>query len=37
MAKIYYNMITIGKWSIDNVPMLWLADTQALLDADKAA
>ena len=36
MAKIYYNLITMDPplWSIENVPDLWRADTQALLDAD---
>lgn len=33
MAKIYYNLITAGQWSIDNVPTRWKDDTQALLDA----
>lgn len=34
MAKIYYNLITVGQWSIDNVPTRWREDVQALLDAD---
>lgn len=36
MAKIYYNLIVAGQWSIDRVPVKWRADTQALLDADSA-
>lgn len=36
MAKIYYNLINANLWSIDNVPTKWKAETQALLDDDKA-
>lgn len=37
MAKIYYNLITMNPplWTIENVPSLWRADVQALLDTDK--
>lgn len=34
MAKIYYNLIVAGQWTIERVPVKWRADTQALLDAD---
>lgn len=34
MAKIYYNRIKAGKWAIEDVPELWRADVQAMLDAD---
>lgn len=37
MAKIYYRLILSGNWEIENVPLLWKADVQELLDADKAA
>lgn len=36
MAKIYYNLIHMGTWTIDQVPTLWREQTQALLDADEA-
>ncbi|WP_263300270.1 CD1375 family protein [Pseudobacillus badius] len=36
MAKIYYNLIKVNQWSIDNVPVRWKSDVQALLDADIA-
>lgn len=34
MVKLYYDLIHKGLRSIDDVPMLWRADVQALLDAD---
>jgi hypothetical protein len=34
MAKVYYNLIKKGLKSIDDVPMVWRAEVQALLDAD---
>lgn len=34
MAKIYYNRIKAGRWAIEDVPELWRADVQAMLDAD---
>lgn len=34
MAKIYYNLIHTGDRTIDQVPLLWRAQVQALLDAD---
>lgn len=34
MAKIYYNLIHMGTWTIDQVPALWREQTQELLDAD---
>ena len=34
MAKIYYNLIKKGLKTIDDVPMVWRAEVQALLDAD---
>lgn len=36
MAKIYYDLIKKGLWNIDDVPLRWRADVQALLDADDA-
>ena len=35
MAKIYYNRIKAGKWTIEEVPKRWRAEVQAMLDADK--
>jgi len=35
MAKVYYNLIKKGLKSIDDVPMVWRAEVQALLDADE--
>lgn len=34
MAKLYYNLIKAGAWTIEKVPTVWRAATQALLDAD---
>lgn len=36
MAKIYYDLIKAGHRTIEQVPMMWRAEVQALLDADKA-
>ncbi|WP_342558767.1 CD1375 family protein [Metasolibacillus sp. FSL K6-0083] len=37
MAKIYYDLITSNPplRTIEQVPMKWRADVQAMLDADK--
>jgi len=35
MAKIYYNRIKAGIMTIEDVPLLWRAQVQALLDADE--
>ena len=35
MAKVYYNLIKKGLKTIDDVPMVWRAEVQALLDADE--
>ena len=34
MAKLYYNLIKSGNWTIDDVPTKWRDAVQALLDAD---
>lgn len=34
MAKIYYDLIKVNLKTIDDVPLRWKADTQALLNAD---
>ncbi|WP_274854848.1 CD1375 family protein [Bacillus methanolicus] len=34
MAKIYYELIKKGLRTIDDVPLKWRADVQALLDSD---
>lgn len=36
MAKVYYNLIKKGLKTIDDVPMVWREEVQALLDADQA-
>lgn len=35
MAKVYYRKIKAGELAIENVPMRWRAQVQALLDADE--
>jgi hypothetical protein len=35
VAKIYYDLIQKGLRSIDDVPLHWRAEVQALLDADQ--
>lgn len=35
MAKIYYNRIKAGAWTIDRVPLTWRDEVQAMLDAEK--
>lgn len=37
MAKIYYSLIHKGLKTIEDVPMTWRAQVQALLDADNEA
>ena len=34
MAQIYYNLIKKGLRTIDDVPLKWREDVQAMLDAD---
>lgn len=34
MAKMYYRLIKAGKMTILDVPERWLAEVQALIDAD---
>lgn len=34
MAKIYYDLILLGYREIENVPLYWRAQVQALLDAN---
>lgn len=34
MAKIYYNRIKAGKWTIEDVPERWREDVQKMLDAE---
>ena len=34
MAKLYYNLIHKGLKTIEDVPMVWRKEVQALLDAD---
>ena len=36
MAKIYYRLIHMGTWTIEQVPELWREGVQELLDADGA-
>ncbi len=35
MAKVYYDLIHLELRSIEQVPLLWRAQVQALLDADE--
>lgn len=35
MAKIYYKRIKAGMMTIDEVPVHWRDQVQAMLDADK--
>lgn len=35
MAQIYYNLIKKGLRTIEQVPIQWQADVQALLDAEE--
>ena len=35
MAQIYYNLIQKGLKTIDDVPLKWRAEVQAMIDADK--
>lgn len=32
MIKVYYDLIKKGLWEIENVPMVWKADVQRLLE-----
>ena len=34
MAQIYYNLIKKGLKTIDDVPLKWRAEVQAMLDTD---
>lgn len=34
MAKLYYNLIKAGSWTIEKVPSLWKAQVEQLLAAD---
>ncbi len=37
MAKIYYNRVKAGSWTIEQVPARWREEVQAMLDADDEA
>lgn len=34
MAKLYYNLIKAGSWTIEKVPGLWKSQVEKLLAAD---
>ena len=34
MAKIYYNLIKNGKYTIEQIPAKWRDEVQAMLDAE---
>lgn len=34
MAKLYYNLIKAGSWTLEKVPSLWKAQVEELLAAD---
>ena len=36
MAQIYYNLIKKGLRTIEEVPLRWRAEVQAMLDAEAA-
>ena len=36
MAQIYYNLVKKGLKTIDDVPLKWREEVQAMLDADGA-
>lgn len=36
MAKVYYDLIHAGLRTVEQVPSLWKAQVQTLLDADAA-
>lgn len=35
MAKVFYDLIKINRWKIEDVPIRWRDEVQALLDADE--
>lgn len=35
MAKIYYDLILLGLWKEEDVPVRWKDEVKALLDGDK--
>lgn len=35
MVKVYYDLIKLGLRTIEQVPLVWRADVQAMLDADE--
>lgn len=35
MVKLYYDLIKKGLWCIEKVPLLWRADVEHMLDAEK--
>lgn len=34
MARIYYNLMKVGQWTIENVPVRWKDEVITLLEAD---
>ena len=34
MAKVYYDLIKAGRWTIEQVPSKWKEEVQGMLDAD---
>lgn len=37
MAKLYYTLVKAGTWKIEQVPNLWRAEVERMIEADKAA
>lgn len=35
MAKLYYTLVKAGTWKIEQVPGLWKAEVEKMLEADK--
>lgn len=36
MVNVYYRLVKMGTWTIEQVPSLWREDVQAKLDAEGA-
>lgn len=34
MAKLYFNLIKAGSWRVEDVPGLWKAQVEEMLEAD---
>ena len=34
MAKVYFNLIKDGKWTLEDVPAKWRAEVEKLIEED---